>query len=212
MRFIGSVIAATLMLAACVTVNVYFPAAAAERAADRLICEVYGVDCEAGSDAAAPLGAPDNAPRSDDGAWLTVPSRAAAFAGRALVNLVIPVAEAQQPDLSISTPAIKELERAMEARHPKLKPHYQSGALGMNANGLITLRDPAAVDLRARNRVKSLIAEENADRNRLYAEIAKANGHPEWEPNIRDTFARRWVANAPGGWWYERAPGQWARK
>lgn len=212
MRFIGSAIAATLMLAACVTVNVYFPAAAAERAADRLICEVYGVDCDNAADAAAPPESPDSAPGADDGAWLEAPARAAAFVGRALGNLLIPVAEAQQPDISISTPAINELERAMEARHPKLKAHYESGALGMNAKGLITLRDPTAVDLRSRNRVKALVAEENADRNRLYAEIAKANGHPEWEPNIRETFARRWVANAPAGWWYERAPGQWARK
>ncbi len=33
---------AALLLPACVTINVYFPAAAAERAADRIIDEVYG--------------------------------------------------------------------------------------------------------------------------------------------------------------------------
>ena len=32
---------AALSLAACVTINIYFPAAAAERAADRIIDEVW---------------------------------------------------------------------------------------------------------------------------------------------------------------------------
>ena len=33
--------AAALMLAACVTINIYFPAAAAEKAADKIIDEVW---------------------------------------------------------------------------------------------------------------------------------------------------------------------------
>jgi len=210
MRPIISALAISLVVAACVTVNVYFPAAAAERAADRLICEVYGVDCDG-----EPPAERDDAPagQSPDGAWFDRPSPhlLAGLAG-ALFELVVPAAEAQQPDISISTPAIRTLEESMEARHGKLKPHYESGAVGMNANGLLTLRDPSAVDLRSRNLVKQLVADENADRNRLYAEIAKANGHPEWERNIRDTFAKRWVANAPSGWWFERSPGQWAKK
>ena len=34
-------IAAALVLPACVTINIYFPAAAAEKAADRIIDEVW---------------------------------------------------------------------------------------------------------------------------------------------------------------------------
>ena len=34
-------LAAAALAAACVTINVYFPAAAAEKAADRIIDEVY---------------------------------------------------------------------------------------------------------------------------------------------------------------------------
>ena len=43
------------------------------------------------------------------------------------------------------------------------------------------------------------------------ARIARANGHPEWEADIRSTFARRWVANAPAGWWYQQ-DGAWKQK
>jgi hypothetical protein len=46
----------------------------------------------------------------------------------------------------------------------------------------------------------------------LYTEIARANGHPEWEADIRKTFAGRWIANAPAGWWYQDSGGQWKRK
>jgi hypothetical protein len=41
-------------LAACVTVNIYFPAAAAERAADRVIDEVWRLQNDAVPPAAAP--------------------------------------------------------------------------------------------------------------------------------------------------------------
>jgi hypothetical protein len=34
---------ASLLLAGCVTINIYFPAAAAERAADRIIDEIWQI-------------------------------------------------------------------------------------------------------------------------------------------------------------------------
>ena len=47
-----------LMLAACVTINIYFPAAAAEKAADRIIDEVWqlkkGEDAAKGDKPVAP--------------------------------------------------------------------------------------------------------------------------------------------------------------
>ena len=36
--------AAALVLPACVTINIYFPAAAAEKAADKIIDEVWQID------------------------------------------------------------------------------------------------------------------------------------------------------------------------
>ncbi len=44
---------ALLMQGACVTINIYFPAAAAEKAADRIIEEVYNLRRE-GAPASAP--------------------------------------------------------------------------------------------------------------------------------------------------------------
>ena len=100
----------------------------------------------------------------------------------------------------------------MSARHQRLSPYYDSGAVGMENNGLITIKDDKLIPLKDRNTVKMLVADENRDRNMLYTELAKANGHPEWENEIRKTFARRWIANAPRGWWYKDGSGNWKQK
>ncbi len=178
-------------LVACVTVNVYFPTSAAERAADTIVREVY----ESG----------------EGDRPLSGMARALHGALVAVLDTLVPAAAAQQPDVNIATPAIGALRAAMAARHAQLRAHYDSGAIGMQADGLIALRDPKPVALDARNLVKKLVADENRDRNRLYAEIAQANGHPEWEPDIRRTFAAAWVENAPVGWWYQGG-GNWSQK
>ena len=197
-----------LLLTSCVTINVYFPAAAAESAADRLIRDVYGTDKESGT---PPAGKPQAEPpqngedTSSTGRWLNE-------VGFLVLQAMIPSAYAQQPDINISTPGINKLQSMMKARHTNLSPFYDSGAVGMENNGLISVRDDKAIPLKERNNVKKQVADENRDRNALYAEIAKANGHPEWENEIRNTFARRWVDNAPSGWWYKGGDGAWKQK
>ena len=84
----------------------------------------------------------------------------------------------------------------MEARYTQLKKYYDSGAIGLTRDGLIEVRDQNLVPLPERNIVRKLVAEENADRASLYREIATANGHPEWEIDIRTTFAERWSSKA----------------
>ena len=42
-------------------------------------------------------------------------------------------------------------------------------------------------------------------------EVAKANGHPEWKADIQNTFAKRWIAKADGGTWYQDG-GAWKQK
>ena len=191
-------------LVACVTVNVYFPESAAERAADIFIKDVYGNDGSEPDGVSTPgSGSPQGAIESNVSYLYALGS----WAG----GILIPVAAAQPIDINISTPAIGALQNAMEQRHVQLKVHYDSGAIGMSAAGLMVLRDPKLVELQQRNQIKKLVVDENADRNRLYVEVAKANGHPEWEKDIRETFAARWVGNAPGGWWYQSG-GSWQQK
>ena len=188
-----------LFAAACVTINVYFPAEAAEKAADRIIKDVYGEQP-----------APSQGPAAEPQSRLQPESVPARYRYSLLDWLVSPANAAA--DLSVNTPAISQLKADMEQRHRQLAPHYASGAVGMTHNGEIDIRDQTLIPLKDRNTVKQLVAKENRDRGALYTEIARANGHPEWESEIRQTFARRWVDNAPGGWWYSTASGSWKQK
>ncbi len=116
-----------------------------------------------------------------------------------------------QADIEVNTPGIVALQQSMQTRHAQLAGFYDSGAVGLTADGLVTLRDANAVPLAARQTVNGLVAAENQDRKALYAEIARANGHPEWEPEIRNTFAQRWIQRAQPGWWVQSGGG-WVRK
>ena len=180
-----------MLLAACVTINVYFPEAAAERAADRFIRDVLGEDVPE---------APSSEPQAARRAWLHVLSP-------------VGVAHAQSPDIDINTPQIQAIKERMAQRHREhLADWYEAGAIGFGRDGLVVIRDRSAVGLAERRNLERVVSEENADRNAVYREIAIANGHPEWEDDIRDTFARRWIANAKAGWYYQEADGGWTQK
>ncbi|MCL4759060.1 MAG: DUF1318 domain-containing protein [Rhodocyclaceae bacterium] len=116
-----------------------------------------------------------------------------------------------QGNLEINTPTIAALKQSMQQRHAALAPHYSSGAVGLAADGTIALRDASGVPMAQRGQVNALVAAENGDRAALYREIARANGHPEWEADVRATFARRWIDRAQPGWWVQ-GTGGWARK
>jgi uncharacterized protein len=196
MRWITATLATScLALAACVTVNVYFPAAAAEKAADRIIEDIWG---------------PEKGPKPEGNEQSSVGELAGDVLVAAL-DFVIPAAHAQA-DLDISSPAIRALTASMKARAGDLDPFFSSGAVGLTADGLVEIRDANAVPLADRNRLRKLVADDNADRNSLYREIATANGNPDWEADIRSTFAERWIANARAGWYYKSGAGAWTQK
>jgi uncharacterized protein YdbL (DUF1318 family) len=198
-----------VLLAACVTVNVYFPAAAAQQAADQIIDTVTG---QSGApQGTKPQGSTTEPPRSHNSG--PQPGILLVAMGRAL-EMLIPAAHAQaNANLDISSPEIRAVTQSMQARFGQLEKYFAAGALGLSADGLIAERDTSSVALAERAVVKRLVAEDNRDRATLYAEIAKANGHPEWESDIRQIFARRWVERgAKPGWYYQDASGGWKQK
>jgi uncharacterized protein YdbL (DUF1318 family) len=199
---------AAVMLSACVTINVYFPAAEAKEAAKEFVEKVI--------DNAQP------APQSNGGGGgmaATPRNRDFDFSGfdfsgiDPLMLLGIAPAYAQaKPDFNIKTPAIQAIQARMEQRFDNaLRPHFDSGALGFTDDGLVVVRDAAAIALKDRVPVNTAVADENRDRKAVYREIAVANGRPEWESQIRDVFAKQWVDSAKAGWWYQRG-GAWKQK
>jgi uncharacterized protein YdbL (DUF1318 family) len=195
-------IACCLALSACVTINVYFPAAAAEKAADKIIEDVWGSDKSS-----------ESTKREDDKQTSVRETDAqdVLLAAASVLDFIVAPAHAQA-NLNIETPAIRQLTQSMEARHAQLKKYYDGGAIGLTRDGLVQVRDQNLVPLPERNAVRKLVAEENADRTNLYREIATANGHTEWEADIRTTFAERWASKAPGGWWFQDESGAWKQK
>jgi uncharacterized protein len=191
-----------LVTTACVTINVYFPAEAAEKAADRIILDVYKN---------APPGQPPAAVPAPEPKSSTQPQSGGESAVSMVLDWLISPAYAEA-DLSRTSPAIQQITARMEARIRELAPYYSSGAVGMTGDGHVAVRDQKLVALPQRNAVKTLVAAENSDRDALYAEMARANGHPEWESDIRATFARRWVDNARSGWWFMGQNGGWQQK
>ena len=190
-----------LLLSACVTINVYFPAAEAEQAAREFIDKVLGEEPPA--PAAKP--AEPSAKQGFEGA--------ANVRGFSLLGLLISDAQAQSADINIRTPAIQAIQERMSQRfRGQLGAAFDSGALGLGNDGLVVLRDPAKVALRERAVLTQAVADDNRDRDAVYREIAVANGHPEWEGQIRETFSRQWVASARAGWWYQDAAGSWKQK
>ncbi|HET9483891.1 MAG TPA: YdbL family protein [Xanthomonadales bacterium] len=193
MRKAHWLVTATLVAAvsACVTINVYFPAAAAEKAAAEFIDEVIGAE------------------RERNGAQ----PEAQAPRGGGLGMLLAPIGTAHaQADLEIESPQVRAIQARMAQRFRALEPHFASGALGFTRDGRIEVRDASAIPLAARTEANRLVAEDNRDRDAVYREIAVANGHPEWEAQIRATFAEQWVERAQPGWYYQDAGGAWKQK
>ncbi|MCU0988091.1 MAG: YdbL family protein [Xanthomonadales bacterium] len=186
-----------VVLAACVTINVYFPAAAAEKAAQKFVGEVLAEPQDEGS-LFDPLGGPGDVVR---------------LAAHGVLDFLVPSAEAQQAEIEINTPQINAIKARMADRQRQsLSALFDAGAIGFTADGLVTIRDRAAVPLNERRSIESLVADENRDRKAVYREIAIANGHPEWEQEIQQTFSREWIQKARPGWFYQDASGAWRQK
>lgn len=197
--FIAFMVATAVALVGCVTINVYFPEAAAQKAADQFIGTVLD-----DSGVAKPAGATEK-PR---------PAPPGPQPSASLLDLVIPSAQAaESPDIQVRTPETDAIRLRMTSRFGgQLKALFDSGAVGFTADGLVAVRDAGALPLDQRSQANGLVEQENNDRDALYAAVAKANGHPEWEPRIRKAFADGWVQRAPSGWYYRDASGAWKRK
>jgi len=198
MRGLGLNAAAVLALTACVTINVYFPAAEAKAAAKQFVEKVIG-------DPAQP-----EQPKPGGGgmaSW-TLPR----FDPLILVGIAPAYAQGA-PDITIKTPAIQAIQSRMEARFDSdLRAGFDSGALGFTRDGLVVVRDAAKLQLKDRIAVNQAVADDNRDRKAVYREVAVANSHPEWEAQIRGVFAKQWIESARSGWWYQDASGGWKQK
>jgi uncharacterized protein YdbL (DUF1318 family) len=185
---------AVFFASACVTVNIYFPAAAVERAADQIVKETWGGAAEPAKNVPPPQ------------------SRNSNPSVETLSFSLISVAHAQEPDINVSNPAIRALKDAIKQRSEAIKPYMDRGNVGIAQDGLLAIRNTDALSLKERAEIKQLVDAENRDRESLYAEIAKANNiAKESIPKIKSIFAKSWIDQARPGWWIQDQ-GNWRRK
>lgn len=190
-----SLMITAFLMSACVTVNIYFPAAAVERAAEQIVKETWGEPGEQPK--------PKGQPQSK--AWETLGTRIAlSFVGQA---------QAQEADINISNPAIRALKDAIKNRSAAIKPYMDKGNIGIAQDGLLAIRSTEGLSLKERAEIQQLLEAENRDREALYAEIAKANGMAkDAVPKIKNIFAKSWTDQARPGWWIQDAQGNWKKK
>ncbi len=182
------------LVSACVTVNIYFPAAAVERAADQIVKETWG---------APPTPEKKEQPQSGN-------------FNRDTANVMFSyanIAYAAEADINVSNPAIRALKNSIKNRSDSIKPLMDRGNVGIARDGLLAVRSTEGLNLKERAEAQQLIDAENRDREALYLEIAKANNIAvESVPRIKAIFAESWIEQARPGWWIQDAQGNWKKK
>lgn len=193
----ASIVTLAGVLAACVTINVYFPAAEVNAAAQEFIEDVIsGTPSKTDQPAQKPVDSP--VPAKNPGAML--------------LNVLVPSAHAQA-DIAVQTPQIRAIQLRMKERFDRsLSGYLASGAIGLGNDGYVAVRDAASVPLPQRAALNQAVADENRDRKAVYSEIASANGNAAWEDKIRASFAKQWQQQAKSGWYYQDDSGAWKQK
>jgi uncharacterized protein YdbL (DUF1318 family) len=189
---VGSVAAVGLVFVlACITVNIYFPEATVKQAAAEIVDEIRKTDAQ----------------KKDPEALTALPALPAAGPFS-----FVPAAYAQEAT-SVSTPAIRALKDSMKNRFAALKPYFDGGNLGETNKGLVEVRDETGLNLQAKAALRNLAKDENGDRTKLYAEVAKAlNIEASQIERIQKIFAENWIKSAAPGWWVQQEDGTWVKK
>lgn len=198
-RLSFSLLAALAIIAGCVTVNVYFPAAQVEKTAEKIVDEVYQEKKE------PPPQEPTEKPRSlNDGEMFRGIVRLASFG---------PAPAFAEEATTVSNAAIRGLKEQIGQRHQELLPFYQQGQVGITRDGFLEVRGTSGLGLPQVAAMKRLVEADNAARRQLYEEVAKAlNLKPDQVSQVRKIFAKQWREKAQAGWAVQADDGQWGRK
>ena len=184
----------------CVTINIYFPAAAVEKAADKIVEEVWGE--KEGIQPEKPETGKEK-PQSLINQWINF-TLTAVGPGEAF---------AQETDINVTTPTIRALKESIKQRAESIMPYMDNGNVGLSNEGLLVIRSKKGLNLKEKAELTRLVKAENSDRDSLYAEIAQANNFsPDKVSDIKGIFAKSWIKQARAGWWVQSPDGEWSKK
>lgn len=165
-----------LVLFACVTINIYFPAEKVESVAGEIVDEIRGQD-----------GGEEKSPGEQKDSFLYK------------VRLALsPAVVWAQEAVEVSNPTIRALKEQMKGRYAQMKPYYERGMLKEGDNGYVSLGSTSGLGLKEKRDLNALVDAENKDRKRLYEEVAKAlNIDPGQINKIEAIFAKEWQKSVP---------------
>lgn len=196
LKFVSSSVL-LLFCFSCLTINIYFPEAEVQKAAEEIVNEIRKeAEEKEKKDKDALMTEIDPMMGSGDESFSLVPSP-----------------YAQEEVTEVTTPKIRALIQSMKERFPKIKPFFEKGNVGEGNDGFIHIRNETGLNLKEKSTLRSLHKDENNDRKNLYAEVAKAKDIKSSQiEKIQGVFARKWIKEALPGWWVQKESGEWVKK
>jgi hypothetical protein len=168
---------AILLVGACVTINIYFPAEKVESVAGEIVEDIRGPRTEKPP-------APEKKPQGYN-------------RDRSLFAFLVSTAWAEEVT-TVSNPAIRELKNRMKNRYPQLRPWFANRVLKEGGDGYVVIAQTDSLNVRDKGTVRNLVAAENNDRKSLYLEVAKAlNIDAGQVDRVAGIFAKEWQKSVP---------------
>ncbi|SKA73687.1 Protein of unknown function [Paucidesulfovibrio gracilis DSM 16080] len=175
-----------LLVTACVTVNIYFPAAELKRDAEKVVKRVYGIEGQEEQESQ------ESAP------------------GQSWLELLGPSVAHAQDYQSFSNSVTRGIEQQLGQVYKQLKPFYASGNVGLDQNGFATLRDKSGLNMQQIGSINRLISQDRSLKQQLYQEKAKAAQTPGKAGKVQAIYADIWKGYAASGTWIQ--DGGWRQK
>ena len=128
---------AVLFTAACVTVNIYFPAAQVEKTAEKIVDEVYHEKAK--------------------------PKKGGGQSALEMLFALLSPAQAHAADAtSVSNAAIRALKQRIADNHARLAPHYNAGHVGIAKNGDVAIKDTKGMNVKELGALRGIVSADNA--------------------------------------------------
>lgn len=197
------------LLAACITINVYFPEAAVKELAQQIEDEVE----RTAADEPAPTPAPEPTATPTAGSG-PAPLESLVSCILSLGATTAYAAEDEVAAPEITNPAIRKIIDSRATRLAAINDLKEKGVIGEGNQALVVVRNLDAIQgLKQRADAQKLVKDENADREQLFKEIAAAkNVDLAQLPQIRATYAETLRDKARPGDWIQLPEGSWAQK
>jgi hypothetical protein len=171
-RLLTVLVFPVVLIFACVTVNIYFPAEKVESVAGEIVGEIRGNK-----------GGGEEKPTEDNKGSFLRQTRLA----------LSPSTAWAQDVTSVSNPTIRALKEKLRNNYNRMKAFYLRGNLEEGNDGYVSVKNAGALNLKERRDLNNLVNAENGSRARLYEEVAKALKIDSSQiDRIGGIFAKEW--------------------